>query len=211
MPRFSKRIVRSTIGLAIFGFSFVRAGIDFTPTVNEYVAEGVKFQQLVFQHNKMRIEYEPPRTWIVDGDATALHLKPPQKTFAEAIVEAEPLNRAQQLDEAAQKNLEQKLIASLPAGSQLVKIEQETESPLLLNGNRTFEVIVSYQVMGEKFSRSALFANLSDVQVIFRFTARTNDFEALHSEFRTSILSWRQMEATEASAATASAASSTNH
>ena len=159
----------------------------------------------------MRIEYEPPRTWIVDGDATALHLKPPQKTFAEAIVEAEPLNRAQQLDEAAQKNLEQKLIASLPAGSQLVKIEQETESPLLLNGNRTFEVIVSYQVMGEKFSRSALFANLSDVQVIFRFTARTNDFEALHSEFRTSILSWRQMEATEASAATASAASSTNH
>src|SRR2546430_16184842 len=99
MPRFSKRIVRSTIGLAIFGFSFVRAGIDFTPTVNEYVPEGGKLQQLAFQHNKMRIENEPPRTWIVDGGATALHLKPPQKTFAESIVAAEPVHRAQQLVE----------------------------------------------------------------------------------------------------------------
>jgi hypothetical protein len=198
MPSFSDIIVRSTIGLAIFGFAFAKAGIDFTPAVSEYVAEGVKFQQLTFQYDKQRIEYEPPRAWIFDGGSTALHLKPPQKSYAEGVIEAEPLSKPQLLDENVQKSLEQKLIANLPSGSQLVKIEQEIESPLLLNGNRTFEVTLSYQLMGEKFCRSALFATLPDVQLTFRFTARRDDFEPLHREFRASILSWHPVEATDA-------------
>jgi hypothetical protein len=207
MPSFSCIIVRSTIGLAIFGFAFAKAGIDFTPAVSEYVAEGVKFQQLTFRYNKQRIEYEPPRAWIFDGGSTALHLKPPQKSFAEGVIEAEPLSKPQLLDESVQKSLGQKLIANLPAGSQLVKVEQEIESPLLVNGNRTFEVIVSYQLMGEKFIRSALFANLPDVQLIFRFTARKDDFDPLHREFRASILSWHSVEAADAKQVTSAAGS----
>jgi len=204
MPSFSCIIVRSTIAIVIAtAVSGASAGIDLTPAVGEYVAEGVKFQQLTFQYNKQRIEYEPPRAWISDGSSTVLHLKPPQKSFAEGVIEAEPLSKPQILDENVQKTLEQKLIANLPAGSQLVKVEQELESPLLLNGNRTFEVVVSYQLMGEKFIRSALFANLPDVQLTFRFTARKSDFDALHREFRASILSWHLLQATEPQVAVA--------
>jgi hypothetical protein len=210
MPSFSDMIFRSTIALVVWGAVFsANAGLDLTPAVSEYVAEGMKFQQLTFQYDKQRIEYELPHGWSFDGNSTALHLKPPRKNFAEAVVEAEPLSKPQPLDENVRKILEQRLIANLPAGSQLVKIEQEIESPLLLNGNRTFEVILSYQLMGEKFIRSALFANLADVQLTFRLTARKDDFDPLHQEFRASILSWHPVETTEAPKQVASAADST--
>jgi hypothetical protein len=208
MPIVSDIIVRSTIALIVATPLWgANAGIDFSPAVTEYVAEGVKFQQLTFQYNKQRIEYELPHAWIFDGGSTALHLKPPQKSFAEGLIEAEPLSKPQLLDENVRKSLEEKLIANLPAGSQLVKIEQEIESPLLLNGNRTFEVILSYQLMGEKFCRSALFAILPDVQLTFRLTARKDDFEPLHREFRASILSWHPVEVTDPKQAVSTAGS----
>jgi hypothetical protein len=188
-----------------------RAGIDLTPEVREYTAEGMKFQQLTFHENKQRIEYEPPQTWIFDGGAAELHLKPPKKTFAEAVIAVTQLSKPQPLDENLRASLKEKFVASLPAGSQLVKVEQEIESPLLLNGNPTFEIIVSYQLMGEKFLRSALFANVRDAQLTFRFSARKDDFGQLHQEFRTSILSWHWIETAETSATTASAAASTTH
>jgi hypothetical protein len=198
MPSFSCTIIRSTVALIVASVPFsARAGIDLTPAVSEYLAQGAKFQLLTFQYNKQGIEYEPPRAWVFDGASTTLHLKPAQKNFAEGVIEAEPLSKPQILNENVQKGLEQKLIANLPTGSQLVKIEQETECPLLLHGSRTFEVILSYQLMGEKFCRSALFANLPDVQLTFRFTARKDDFEMLHREFRASILSWHLVEATD--------------
>ena len=88
------------------------------------------------------------------------------------------------------KALEQQFITSLPLGSQFAKVEQEMDNPIPLNGNHSFEVTISYQLMGEKFLRSAIFVNLPDTQLVFRFTARKDDFEPLHREFRTSISSW---------------------
>jgi hypothetical protein len=212
MPSFSDIIVRSTIGLAIFGFAFVKAGIDLTPTVGEYTAEGVKFQQLAFRDDKERIEYELPRGWSFDGSAAELHLKPVGKNFAEAVIQAAPLSKPQLLDESARSALKEKTLVDLPAGSQFAKIEQEKESPLLLNGQATFELIVSYQLMGEKFSRSILFANRPNAQWSFRLTAKKADFDSLQTELRRSILSWHWFPADEGAqhAATAPTAAPTH-
>ena len=174
----------------------VRGGINLTPTASEYTAEGMKFQQLTFQEEKRRIEYEPPRNWSFDGRANELRLRPP-KNFAEAIISATPVAKPQPLDAAAIKLLEEQFTASLPGGSQFVKIEQEVENSVLLNGNNTFEITVSYQLMGEKFSRSALFVNLPDTQLVFRLTARKDDFASLHRQFQTSILSWHLADTAE--------------
>jgi hypothetical protein len=201
IPSFSKIFLGSTIALALYGTAFVvEAGIDLTPTVNEYTAEGMKFQQLTFQYNEQRIQYEPPSRWTFDGNSAELHLKPPQKNFAEAVITAVPLSKPQVLDENAIKPLEQQFIAGLPVGSQFAKIEEEIASPVLLGGNASFEVTVSYQLTGEKFLRSALFVNLRDTQLIFRFTARKDDFQALHREFKASIFSWRWIESGEPTA-----------
>ena len=194
---FSNVLLRSTIVLGFLGAVTVRAGIDLTPSVSEYTAEGTKFQQLSFHDSKQRIEYELPSGWSFDGNANELRVKPPQKTFAEGVIQPTPLTKAQPLDESVRNSLKQKVLAELPAGSQLAKIDQEIESPLLLNGQPTFEVIVSYQLLGDKFCRSALFGNRQNTQWLFRFTAKKADFESLQSEFTRSILSWHWLESAD--------------
>jgi hypothetical protein len=202
---FSKVSLRSTIAAAFFAVAFAaRAALDLTPEVSEYTAEGTKFQQLSFHEDKQRIEYEPPQGWSFDGGAAEIRLKPPKKNFAEATISTSSLNKPQPLDENVRAALKEKFLASVPAGSQFVKLEQEIESPIRLNDSPTLEIIVSYQLMGEKFFRSALFANVRDNQMTFRCSARKDDFERVHQEFRSSLLSWHWVEPAQQAAQPAS-------
>jgi hypothetical protein len=168
-----------------------KGGIDLTATAKEYISEGIKYQKLIFRHDNQTVEYNPPPGWKFHGAPHQLQLMPPKKNFAEAVIEAVPLSAPQPLDEKVNKALEQQFMARLPPGSQFVTIVGEEQNPVLLNGNRSFEVTVSYAVIGEKFFRSAIFVNLPNTQLIFQLTARKDDFEPLHHEFRTSISSWQ--------------------
>ena len=184
------------------------AGIDLTPSSGEYVAQGIKHQQLIFHQDKQRIEYEPPPGWGFEGSSHLLRLKPPQQNqFAEAIIEAVRSAAPQGFDEQATKALEQEAIGNLPPGSQFVKVELETHNPIPLNRNQSLEVTISYQVIGEKFWRSVLLVNLPDTGLIFRLTARKQDFDALHREFATSISSWQWVDENEAATQPSQAAS----
>ena len=171
-----------------------QAAIDLTPEINEYIAEGTKLQQLIFHENDQRIEYELPHGWTFHRRDAALHLQPPDKKSAEAVIEAAALGGPQPLNENVRKELKDKFVAGLPVGSQSVKIEQQIESPLLFSGNPTFEIVVSYQWIGEKWCKSALFVNMGNSQLTFTCTARKDDFSQTHQQFRTSILSWQRVE-----------------
>jgi hypothetical protein len=188
-------LYKSTVAIiSLIAALTARGGIDLTPSVTEYVSLGIKYRQLTFQDDKRRIEYELPTGWSFDGSSNQLHLKPKGKSFAEAVVTAAPLDKPQPLDDNTVKLLGQQVIASLPVGSQLAKVEEEIANPVLLSENASFEVTVSYQSMGEKFLRSALFVNLRDTQLVFRLTARKDDFQAVHREFKASIFSWHWIE-----------------
>ena len=183
---------KSTIAIISLTAAFaVRGAIDLTPSAAEYVSLGIKYRQLIFQDNKRRIEYELPTGWSFDGSANQLHLKPVGKNFAEAVITATQLDKPQPLDDNMVKLLGQQVIASLPVGSQFAKVEEEIANPVLLGGNASFEVTASYQSTGEKFFRSVLFVNLRNTQLVFRLTARKDDFQALHRDFKVSILSWQ--------------------
>jgi hypothetical protein len=171
-----------------------KAGIDLTPAPTEYISEGIKYQKLTFREDQQRVEYDPPPGWSFRGSADRLQLAPTKKRFAEALIEAVPLAGPQPLDEKVGKALEQQFISSLPFGSQFVMVVSEEHNPVLLDGSPTFEVTVAYQLIGEKFLKSALFVILPDTQLIFRLVARKDDFEALHSDFKRSILSWHRVE-----------------
>ena len=200
-------IARSTVLAVFLAVCFAaRAGIDLTPSAEEYVSEGMKYQKAVFRADKQRIEYVPPSRWSFTGGATGLRLTPPKKPFAEAFIEASQLSAPRPLDDSAIELLKRQFVASLPAGSEFVTIFAEERNPLLLDGAPTFEVIVSYATMGQSFVRSALFANVGDTQLTFRLTARKDDFDALHRELKASMLSWHAIEsktaASEAAATT---------
>ena len=170
------------------------AGIDLTPTPMEYVSEGIKYQKLSFREDEKHVEYDPPPGWTFRGSADRVQLTPTKKRFAEALIEAVPLAGPQPLDEKVGKALEEQFISSLPSGSQFVTVVSEERNPVLLDGSPTFEVTACYQLIGEKFLKSALFVNLPNTQLIFRLAARKDDFEALHADFKRSILSWHWVE-----------------
>src|SRR5437763_1661044 len=144
MLSLSRIVVGSTIPLVIASAAFsAKAGIDLTPAVSEYVAEGAKFQQLTFVHGKQKIEYELPLGWSFESSSTQLRLKPPKKMFAEAIINAAPLSNPQPLDKSTVEALKQQFIAGLPPGSQLVTVERELQNVVALGYNNGVDVTVS--------------------------------------------------------------------
>jgi hypothetical protein len=198
---------RSTIlAVSLITTACLRAEIDLAPSVNEYVANGMKMRQLIFRDDKRKIEYEPPQDWSIGGTENQLTFKP-KNNFAEAAITVTPLAKPQSLDENAVKILAEQFLASLPVGSQFGKLEEQITNPVLLDGNGSVEMTASYQLMGEKFLRSAIFVNLPHAQLVFRLSARKDDFQSLHRDFKGSILSWHWIEAAATSPETAKSAS----
>ena len=205
MKGFSAASLSAIAGLSLLSAAgFAQAGINLSTSVSEYVANGMKMRQLVFRDDKRNIEYEPPQDWSIDATENQLTLRP-KKNFAEAAIIVAPLQKAQPLDEDAIKVLAGQFMASLPVGSQFAKIEEQVANPVLLDGNASVEITASYQLMGEKFLRSTIFVNLPHAQLLFRLSARKDDFQALHRDFKTSILSWHWVDQTEGSAESGSA------
>src|SRR4051812_7316547 len=184
-----------TILLALLLIRTSQAHLDLTPTPTEYVAEGIIFQRLTFkQANNTSLSYQPPRGWTCRGGADRLQLTPAQVTRAEALIQALPLASAQSLDEKSEAFLREQFLNTLPPGSQLVKLLNEEQNPVVLDNKLSYAVTASYQVIGETFVRSTLFINLADTQLRFTLNARQSDFEKLNRAFRQSLYSWQWRE-----------------
>lgn len=179
-------IILLLVASAVAGY----AGIDLTPSIVEYTNSGAKIQQLIFKYNDRQIEYEPPARWRFHGEAKQLRLDPPEKEFAEVAIEAIPLQKPQPLDEKTVKLCAEQFLASVPPGSQSAKVDEIVPNPVLLDGNPSVQITMSFQAMGQKFVRTAIVAHLKDTRLVFRLTALEDDFEPLFRAFKTSILSW---------------------
>lgn len=182
----------------------VRAVPNLSPFPTEFDGEGIKYTQLAFKDDERQVLYVPPRNWTWHGGPSQLRLTPPTiVTRADAIIEASPLAAAQPLDEKTIAVLRQQFMSTLPPGAQGVKIVSEEQSPLLLGGNiATVEFTASYQILGETFVRSTLFANLPETQLRFKLTGLKKDFDSLHRLFRASLISWQWVEKPAATVAT---------
>jgi hypothetical protein len=170
-----------------------RAGLNLSPFPTEFEGEGIKYTQLAFRDGKSQVLYVPPQNWTWHGGSSQLRLAPPANFLrADAVVEATPLSSPQPLDEKAAAALREQFVNSLPPGAGAVKIVNEETSPVMLNGNiPTYEFTAIYQVLGETFTRSALFANLPETQLRFKLTGLKKDFDNLHRQFHASLISWQ--------------------
>ncbi|MFN2541878.1 MAG: hypothetical protein ABR514_06900 [Chthoniobacterales bacterium] len=167
------------------------ATVDLTPTPAEYIAEGIKFQQLLFKDNKQLISYDLPREWTYRYDGGRIVLTPPEAPFAEALIEALSMEKPEPFDDAIVKALEQRILTSLPPNSDGIAILKTERNPVILNRNLSFEIVVSYRTLGETFQRSVLFINTPGTRLIFKLSARKSDFDKVYSAFRASVLTWQ--------------------
>jgi hypothetical protein len=183
------------LGIATFTVT-AKAVIDLAPVPSEYEGEGIKYTRLAFKDDKRQVIYVPPQNWSFRGSSVQLRLIPPSNFMrAEALVDTTPLAAPQPLDEKGIELIRQQFANSLPSGAQAVKVLSEEPSPVIINGNlASYEIRASYQLYGETFVRSVLFANLPEAQLRFKLTALKKDFDVLHRQFRASLVSWQWVE-----------------
>lgn len=168
------------------------AALDLTPFPTEFEGEGVKYTELRFKDDTRRVTFTIPQNWTWRGSSSQVRLTPPATfTRADVTIYTAPLAAPQALDEKTIETLRQQFLTDLPAGSQGVKILSEG-SPLLLSGNiPTWEFTATYQVIGQVYVRSTLFTNLSEMQLRCQLTTLKKDFDLLHRQFISSLVSWQ--------------------
>jgi hypothetical protein len=185
-----RKLILGGVGFASL-LASAKGAIDLTPMPYDYVGEGIKYRQLLFNDGDRRISYNLPYGWEYRFVAGQLQLKPQEMATTTATIIATPLPTPVALDDNAVAAFKQQLLSTLPPGSTAVAVVSEEQNPVLLAGAPSYEVTVSYQLFSEKLVRSAILVNLPDTQLVFKLAARKPDFEAMHQTFRTSILSWQ--------------------
>jgi hypothetical protein len=171
-----------------------KAEINFTPAVKQYSSEGAEYSSVTFKEDKRIISMEVPRLWTCRGDASRLQFAPPNQNFAEGIVQAVSTNGLLSFNEVTVKALEAQVTSGLPLGSQAIALLTQQENPVILEQNLSYEFVVSYQTLGKTFQRSVIFVNCPNKQLVFRFSAPKESFDALNKTFRRSICSWQSIE-----------------
>lgn len=183
------------LAFASLGLAATSPGaIDLTPVPSDHEENGFKYRMLTFKHGTRRINYVPPGSWMVRGAPDRLQMSSPASKFAEASIGAVPLEAPVPLDETRMLALEQQVLASLPPGSQSPEVIERVQNPVVLGGNLSFGVQVSYQVLGRTFHRMVIFVHAPDVQLTFRATAEKSEYEKFYSTFRQSLTSWHWTE-----------------
>jgi hypothetical protein len=169
--------------------------IDLTPSVEEYVGEGILYHRVVFRQEKRSITMELPNQWNCAGAGDRVRfVPPPAYPFSEGIIVAAPLPKPLPLDESATAAFKREVLASLPAGNQGVTVVAEIENSLRIDGNPGYEFVVSYKLLGRTFHRSAILVHLPVVRLTFQFTATDKDFAALDRTFRHAVISGQWAE-----------------
>ena len=182
----------SRVSLLLFVLARSAAGspIEFSEVVRDYMGEGILYHRLVFNEDKRQIFYQLPKGWRCAVTGKSLQLTPPNTSFAGAQIESIPLPAPQPITQAMAPALTQQVVDALPPASQHVSVVKQEQNPILLNNNPSFEVLVSYSILGDTFERGVLFVNTPTNQIVFKFTARKSEFDALYRAFRSSILTW---------------------
>ena len=172
----------------------VRGQIDFSPTINRYTSEGAEYANATFKDGKRTVSIAVPRTWSCRGDASQLQFIPPNEAYADGIIQSVPVKGVIRFDEATVNSLAQQVLSMVPSGSQGVALVSQQENPVIINGNPSYEFVVSYQTLGKTFLRSVIVVACPDEQLVFRLTAPKSAFENLNRSFRQSIYSWQWIE-----------------
>jgi hypothetical protein len=164
--------------------------IQFSANLQEFGGQGLAYRCLIFKDAGRIICYQPPSGWICTLVGKHLYLKPPNQNFAAAEIKAVRLIASQPVDKIIAAALTEQVLTQVPEGAEDTLLVKEELDPGSLGDHQSYEVIVSYAALRQKFQRSVLFLNTPANRIVFKFTARQDIFDMLYRAFRKSILSW---------------------
>lgn len=189
------RMFRKSFWLVLLPFLLgnAYAAIDLTPSVTEIVEEGITYREVTFKTPEGKVLLNLSPGWSIRGQKESVQISAADKS-AEAVIARVPLLKLEPLDEAAITAFKKEVLAALPPGSAKVTVVSEAQNSFMPGGNPSFEVVVSYDLWGKAFQRSALLVNGPQDRLMFRFTAFKQDFAPLNTQFRRMAMSWRAVE-----------------
>jgi hypothetical protein len=170
-----------------------RGAIDLTPAVVEVTDEGQTYREVTFKMPEGKVLFTMPPAWTIRGQRDRAQMTGPDKSPAEAVVEATPLEKPAPLDEAVTEKFKQQVIAALPPGCVKVSTVSEAQNAIMPGGNPSFEFVITYELWGKVYQRSALLVNAPQDRLTFRFTCLKADYALLNTHFRRSLMTWRSV------------------
>jgi hypothetical protein len=168
-----------------------RAGIDFTPTVEEYASQGFVYRRVILKEEKGVIKFVLPQAWSVRGSKDVLQLSPANHGFAEATISAIALSAPVPLNDVTVEALKQQALRAAPPASQSVQLVRCDLNPVPMAPYTSVGFVISYTALGRTFEKSMIFVQADDTQLVFSLTAPKEEFEGSYQLFRTSISSWQ--------------------
>jgi hypothetical protein len=168
-----------------------RAGIDFTPAVEEYASQGFVYRRVTLKEEKGTIKFVLPQSWTVRGGKDVLQMSPAKHDFADATISSTALTAPASLNEATVDALKQQVLRSAPSASQSVQLVRCDLNPVPMAPYGSLDIVISYTALGRTFQKSMIFVLADDTQLVFCLTAPKEEFDGLCQLFRTSISSWQ--------------------
>ena len=171
-----------------------RGSLDLSPQADSYDLDGMTMSQLAFNTgSRTKATYQPPRAWKYSGGSDYLELQPDGVVQVKARVSKAPASPDLSFDAEGRKRLTEKVVASLPEGSEQVKILTEELNPLQINGKQTYLVELSYVYYGERFACYSLFLDRVPEMLTFRLNCRESNYQALREQFHRSLYTWQNL------------------
>jgi hypothetical protein len=112
---------------------------------------------------------------------------------ARVKITQQPRGSTISLDPEGRKELKERVIASLPEGSENIRVENEELNPLQIDGKQTYLVEVSYVAFGEKFACYQLFLDRPPQPIVFRLSCPQAHYPELRQVFQKSLYSWQNL------------------
>lgn len=170
------------------------ANLNLSPQQEAFDLEGMKMSQLTFNTgSNIKATYQPPRDWKYSGSNDYLDLQPEGVAQVKARVSKWSSSPELSFDAEGRKQLTEKILASLPEGSEQVKILSEELNPLRINAKQTYLVELSYIYYGERFACYSLFLDRKPEMLCFRLSCRETNYQALREAFHRSLYSWQNL------------------
>lgn len=177
---------------ALFTAKAVSAGLDLSPQTQSYTLDGMTLSQLVFNSDQeAKPTYQPPRDWKFSGQKDQLTLQPQGVTQAQASVSKWSSPVA--FDADGLQSLKERIVSSLPKGSEKVEVVSEEQNPLKIDGKQTYLLELNYVFYGERFAAYTLVLDRKPNPLLFRLNCRESDYKNLREAFHRSLFSWQNL------------------
>ena len=184
--------MRLPLFVASFTLLSAAHALDLTPHYAEVDADGLRVRLPYFQDGSKRVFIAPPDGWKIVGDSAGAVLRSEAAARSSVVFALSP-KPLLTTTEDGRKATREAVLALAPKGSEAVRLDTETPDPLTLNGWKTHELRISYDLPDARYVKTVLLVRLNareELQVVA--TGPESEFPRAAAAAMTCLRTWHK-------------------